>query len=228
MRLAPASALLLVAALALTACSSAKKGPRPADADDLQIGKADAPITIVEYASASCAHCAQFNNEIFPLVKAKYVDTGQVHYVLREILTAPVAVAAAGFLTARCAGNDKAFNVLDAIYRDIAAIDGGDARGALLRIAQSAGLSQQQFETCVNDEKARKALDDRVARNGKEGDVTGTPTFWINGVKLGGKDGGEQSLAQLDAAIAAVKAGKDPAAAAKAAEAVPAPATPAN
>ena len=228
MRLVSASALLLVGALALTACSSAKKGPHPADANDLQVGKADAPITIVEYASASCAHCAQFNNVIFPLVKAKYVDTGQVHYVLREILTAPPAVAAAGFLTARCAGKDKAFNVLDAIYRDIEAIDRGDARGSLLRIAQSAGLSQQQFETCVNDEKARKELDARVAVNGKEGDVTGTPTFWINGVKLGGKEGGEQSLAQLDAAIAAVKAGKDPAAAAKAAEVTAAPAPPAN
>lgn len=208
--------LVLAASLSLAACSG--KGDagklRP---DDLAMGNADAPVTITEYASASCSHCARFNNEVFPQVKAKYVDTGQVHYILREILTPPQNVSAAGFLTARCAGKtdkEMSFRVLDAIFHDLEGVF-NDPRGTLLRIAQSTGMTEAQFNACVDDEKALKALQDRVAKNSKDG-VTGTPTFFVNGVKLGGAEGGEQTLAQLDAAIAAAKAGKDPAAAAAA------------
>lgn len=218
--------LVISAALALSACSGGGGGAggklAATRAEDLVLGKADAPVTITEYASASCSHCARFNNEVFPLVKTKYIDTGEVKYVLREILTAPQNVAAAGFLTARCAGEgpnggEKAFAVLDAIYRDFENVVINDPRGSLLRIAQSSGMTQEQFDACVNDEAALKAMEERVKANSKDG-VTGTPTFFVNGVKLGGDAGGEQTIEQLDAAIAAAKAGKDPAAAAKAAE----------
>ncbi|MDB5447797.1 MAG: dsbA, partial [Phenylobacterium sp.] len=95
------------AALALAGCH--KSGAAGSAQGDMSLGPPDAKVKVVEYASASCSHCARFNNEVFPAFKAKYVDTGKVNYTLREFLTPPEEVAAAGFLLARCAGKDKYF-----------------------------------------------------------------------------------------------------------------------
>ena len=174
-------------------------------ADDMSLGNPAAKVTVIEYASASCPHCARFNNEVFPAFKAKYIDTGKINYVFREFLTPPVNMAAAGFLTARCAGKDKYFSVLDAIYQgQTAMFQSGDIHGGLLRIAQSAGMNEQQFNACVSDDKALTALNDRVQRYETKDNISGTPTFLVNGKKLDG----EQTLASLDAAIAAAQAGK--------------------
>jgi protein-disulfide isomerase len=222
MRLISPTSLAIAGALVLTACSGGGSGVAAPRDGDLVLGKADAPVTITEYASASCTHCAQFNNDTFPEAKAKYVDTGQVRWVLREILTPPESVSAAGFLTARCAGPDKAFSVLDAIYRGMATPEDAtnflvnDPRGSLIRIAQSAGMTEKQFDDCVNDKAALAALTKRVERNAKD-EVKGTPTFFVNGVHL--DNAKEMTIARLDADIAAAKAGKDIAAADKAATA---------
>jgi protein-disulfide isomerase len=213
--------LAAVAAVTLAACSpgGAKGIATVRETDFFIMGKADAPVTVTEYASMSCPHCARFNEEVMPQIKTKYIETGQVKWIMREFLTPPQEVAAAGFLTARCAGKDKAYLVLDAVFRGIAhdaqAFFNGP-RNNLLTIAQSAGMTQKQFDDCVGDEKALEELKKRVQRNAKDG-IEGTPTFFVNGVRMGEKEGGEQTLAQFDAAIAAAKAGKDPNAAAKAA-----------
>jgi protein-disulfide isomerase len=193
--------LLLVAAaaagLALSGCN--KGGAGAPSQDDMSMGPADAKVKVVEYASPSCTHCATFNNEVFPAFKAKYVDTGKVQYTLKEFLTAPEAFAAASFATARCAGKDKYFTVLDAVYRNQSQIlQTGDLRGGLLAIAQSAGMTEEQFNKCVSDPDALKALNARVERNMKDG-VTGTPTFFVNGKKIAE---GSVTMEQLDAAIA--------------------------
>jgi len=195
-------ALIAMLMLGLAACA---KGGGAVTSSDMSMGDAKAPVTVIEYASASCPHCAEWNNEVFPAFKAKYIDSGKVHYVFREFLTPPVEFAAAGFLTARCAGRDKYFSVLDAIYhgqRDIE--QSGDYRGGLMRIAESAGLSDAQFNACVTDDAALKSLNDRVDGYIKHDGVNGTPTFIVNGKTLDG----EQSLAKLDAAVAAAQAGK--------------------
>ena len=207
MRLFDRRALVLVAALSvsLAGCDKLFGAKDAVTADDMSMGSTSAKVTVIEYASASCPHCARFNNDVFPAFKAKYIDSGKVHYVFREFLTPPVEVAAAGFLTARCAGKDKYFSVLDAIYHGQEAMfQSGDFRGSLQRIAQSAGLSEAQFNACVEDDKAIKALNDRVDRYAKEDNITGTPTFFVNGKKLDG----EQTLASLDTAIAGAQAGK--------------------
>jgi protein-disulfide isomerase len=195
-RRAAALALCLAFGVGLAGC-----GQQDAvTADDMGLGNPAAKVTVIEYASASCPHCAAFNNEVFPAFRAKYIDTGKIHYVFREFLTPPVQVAAAGFLVARCAGKDKYFSVLDAIYRGQQAMyQSGDVKGTLLRIAQSAGMTEPQFDACIADEKAAQALNDRVGRYAKEDNITGTPTFVVNGKMLDG----EQSLSSLDAAIAA-------------------------
>jgi protein-disulfide isomerase len=196
--------LLVVAmfgALALAACS---KGGGKISAEDMSMGDANAPVKMIEYASASCTHCAAFNNEVFPAFKAKYIDTGKVHYTLKEFLTPPVEMAAAGFLTARCAGKDKYFSVLDAVYHSQREMfESNDIRGPLLRIAQSAGMTEAQFNACITDETALKALNDRVEKASRDEKITGTPTFVINGKQVAS---GEVTLQQLDTAIA--EAGK--------------------
>ena len=198
-------ALALTVCLGLAGCDKLFGHKDAVTADDMSLGNPAAKVTVIEYASASCPHCARFNNEVFPAFKAKYIDTGTIHYVFREFLTEPVSMAAAGFLTARCAGKDKYFSVLDAIYHGQEAMyQSGDIKGGLLRIAQSAGVSEDQFNACISDDAALKALNDRVDRYVKEDHITGTPTFVVNGAVLDG----EQSLTSLDTAIAAAQNGK--------------------
>lgn len=193
-------AVAMLGALALAGCA---KGGATSNADDMTLGDPKAKVEMVEYASASCSHCARFNNEVFPAFKAKYIDTGKVHYTLKEFLTPPQELAAAGFLTARCAGKDKYFSVLDSIFKNQTEMfQTGDYRGVLLRIAQSAGLTEQQFNACITDEAALKALNARVEKASKEQKITGTPTFFINGKQVAS---GEVTLEQLDAAVAAAK-----------------------
>jgi protein-disulfide isomerase len=202
-RLLTAVALTASLGVALAGCDKKES----VSADDMSLGNANAKVTVVEYASASCVHCGRWNNEVFPAFKAKYVDTGRVHYVYREFLTEPVQVASASFLMARCAGKDKYFSVLDSVYHSQEEMfTTGDYRGVLLRIAQSAGMDEAQFTSCVTNEKNLKALNARVEKYAADAKITGTPTFVINGKKAGGDDGGEQSIAQLDAAIAAAEA----------------------
>jgi protein-disulfide isomerase len=183
----------------LAACGKSTVGA--AGPEDMSMGNASSKVLVAEYASVACPHCAAFNNDIFPAFKAKYIDTGKVHYVFHEMLVGgqtEQALAAAGFLLARCVGKDKYFPVVDEIFHAQKAIfDSGDLRGGLLRIALSTGMTEAQFNTCIGDQAALKALNARVESAGKDG-VDSTPTFIINGNKMVG----EQTLAQLDKAIA--------------------------
>ena len=201
--MARARRLLAVAAslLALAACSKSGASLGAPGPEDMSMGNPNAKVLVAEYASVACPHCAVFNNEVFPAFKAKYIDTGRVHYVLHEMLVggqAEQSMAAAGFLLARCAGKDKYFAVNDEIFHaQTAMFTSGDLRGGLLKIAQSMGMNEQQFNTCIGDQAALKALNARVEAAGKSG-IDSTPTFIVNGEKLVG----EQTLAELDKAIA--------------------------
>jgi protein-disulfide isomerase len=195
----------LTAALALMGLAACQKPSGQAAADDMTLGNSKAPVTVIEYASVACPHCARFNNEIFPTFKSKYIDTGKVFYVSREALTADPAIAAAGFLTARCAGKDKYFQVVDAIYHSQAPMEtGGDPHAILLQIARSAGLTDAQFEACIRDPKAIADLNARWNRYINDDKINATPTFVINGKVF---DKGELSMPELDKAIADAQAG---------------------
>jgi len=186
---------MFAVSLALVACN---KATTTATDEDMSMGSPTAKVTVIEYASASCPHCARWNNDVFPQFKAKYIDTGKVRYVYREFLTPPIEVASAGFLLARCAGKDKYFPVLDAIYHNQSQMyESGDIRGGLLRIAQSVGMNEKQFNDCITNDDALKALNDRVEKAQKEAKITGTPTFFFNGERY---DKGEMPMADLDAA----------------------------
>ena len=188
------------AVLGLAACSQSAD---TVTADDMSMGNANAPVTVVEYASVSCTHCATWNKEVFPAFKAKYIDTGKVRYVFREFITAPPQLAAAGFLLARCAGEDKYFGVLDQVFHAQDEIfRTGDIRTPLVAIAAQAGMNEEELNACVGDEEALNELNARVEKWATEAKITGTPTFDITGKRLDG----EQSLAALDRAIAEAQA----------------------
>jgi protein-disulfide isomerase len=192
--------LAAVCGLALAGCSKTGTGNVAPAEGDMSMGRADAPVKMVEYASVTCPHCARFNNDVFPAFKKKYIDTGKVHYTFRELLTPPNEVAAAGFLMARCAGKDRYFAAIDAIFRSQPEMaKTGDFRGVLLRIGQSMGMTEAQFDACVGDEKALKALNARLEK-ASENQIRSTPTFQINGKTV--KEG-EMTMAELDAAVAA-------------------------
>jgi protein-disulfide isomerase len=182
---------------ALAACGGG--GGATVTADDMSMGDANAKVTVVEYASLACGHCAEWNKTVFPEFKAKYIDTGKVRYVFREFITQPPQLAVAGTLMARCAGKDKYFTVIDAVFHGQEEIfRTGDIRGVLLPIAQSAGLSEEAFMTCVSDEKAIKALNDKVQKYATEAKIEGTPTFFFNDDKYGNG----LTMAQIDEAYA--------------------------
>jgi len=157
-------------------------GPLP----DIVVGSADAPTTIVEYASMTCPHCAQFQTEVLPELKTKYIDTGKVKYMLREF---PLDnLAAAAFMLARCAGDDRYYAMVDAMFatQETWAVPGADGKEQLLKIARQAGMSKEQFDQCLADEALfKKILDTRTKAHDKF-QVDSTPTFFINGKRLKG------------------------------------------
>lgn len=200
--------LVLAAAMMLALCSagapaSAAPAAAAAAADDMSLGSAKAPVQVIEYASPTCPHCAHFNADVFPAFKAKYVDTGKVRYTLREFLTPPNDLAGAAWVLARCGGPAHYFGVIDGVWRSQARwIRGADIAAILLEVAKANGLTEAQFNACLNDQTAYDAVNGRLYKAEADG-ITSTPTFLINGKKYEGV----MTLAELDAAIAAAKRG---------------------
>jgi protein-disulfide isomerase len=193
--------------LALAAVVAAPAIGQPVQPADMTIGDPSAKVTVIEYGSASCPHCARFNNDVFPAFKAKYVDTGKVRYVFREFLTQPVELAAAGFLLARCGGPDKYFSILDGVFHAQDEIyQTQDASGPLMRVAHKNGLTDAQAAACLQDKTAIDALNARVRAYETTDKIDSTPTFDVNGRRLQG----EQTLAQLGAAVDQASAASTP------------------
>jgi protein-disulfide isomerase len=173
--------------------------------DDMSLGNPKAKVQVIEYASLSCPHCAHFNETIFAPFKAKWVDTGKVRYTLKEMLTPPQQVAAAGFLMARCAGPAKYFKVVDEVFRSQPRWENGKIKAVFLEIGAVNGLNEAQFNACLTDEKGQDALNARAQRAAQVDGVNSTPTLFINGKQI---DPLPQSPAEMDAAIeAALKTG---------------------
>ena len=165
------------------------------------LGNPKAKVTVVEYASAACPHCARVNNEVLPELKKTYIDTGKVRYVFREMLTDPVPFAGTAFMMARCGGDKNYFALLDDVFHQQQAIyDSGDLPGGLLKIGAKYGLDKDKINACMGDE-AVKGLNDRAARADKDG-IEGTPTFLIGDDKLVGEQTFEQLAAVIDKQLA--------------------------
>ena len=172
----------------------------PAAAGDMSLGNPNAPVHVVEYLSLTCPHCAAFHGTVFPDFRKKYIDTGRVYFTLRELLTDPVTVAAAGFLMARCGDGSKYFAVVDQVFKSQPRWRSGAIKPIFTEIAQANGITSAQFEACIVDEKANAALEKRIEYAVETDHVNGTPTFFINGVLL--VNDHVPTLPELDVAIA--------------------------
>lgn len=210
-----AGAALLGGAFGLAACNQGG-GSNATSPDDMILGQANAPVTLIEYASATCPHCAEFHHLAWEGLKTNYIDTGKVRYIFREYPTPPEAVAVAGFQLARCGGAspEQYMNRVGEIFRQqpdiFTALRAGSLEGVrakFFEIGSSAGLSEEQVNACITDEsgaaRVRRVVDGAAPFN-----VTGTPTLILNGRKLEGAEGAQavtsyEGLAALiDAALA--------------------------
>lgn len=198
-RRAVLGATLAVAALAMTACGS--KGAGGSVDGDMSLGNPNAKVKMIEYGSLSCVHCANWNRDVWPEFKKKYVDTGKIHYTFRAFKLGPAdSYTAAGDLLGRCAGKDKYFGVIDALFHSqVEALGpGGDPRAVLFNVGAQAGLNEDAVRKCISDEKALVALDKRLS-DSKAKEVAATPTFFIGDQKFES----ELPLAEIDKAYAA-------------------------
>jgi protein-disulfide isomerase len=165
---------------------------------DMILGSANAPVTIVEYASMSCTHCAAFHDQVYPKLRARYIDAGKVRLVFREF---PLDItAAAGSMLARCLARDDAqkyFSAVDVLFRLQNEWAFGNTPDALKRVARQMGLGELEFQSCLANEDLLKAIkltrEDAIAKL----NVKSTPTFFVNGVRLEG----EATLEELSSAI---------------------------
>jgi protein-disulfide isomerase len=170
--------------------------------DDMTLGDPKAKVTVVEYASTACSHCAAWNQEVWPAFKARYVDTGKVFYVYREFITEPPELAIAGPLLARCAGRPKYFAVIDAVFRAQSEIYAKKNIAAPFeKIAARFGMNKAKMTACLTDKAAVAAIQKRVQTYAERDGVDSTPTFVVSGPKVAGVMlAGEQPLEALEAA----------------------------
>lgn len=186
---------LLVGASALafagvvSGCTGANGGSGVSP-DDMVLGAADAPVTLIEYASSTCPHCRHFHETVWDQLKSTYIDTGKVRFIFREYPTAPAPVAVAGFQLARCGGasTEQYFVRLGELFRQQQAIfEAGSTEGIrqkFIEIGAAAGLSEQQVMECINDEAGAERIRRIVDAGNREFSITGTPTLILNGRKL--------------------------------------------
>ncbi|WP_034996048.1 DsbA family protein [Beijerinckia mobilis] len=163
---------------------------------DIALGSENAPITIVEYASMTCTHCAAFHATTFPELKSKYIDTGKVRFILREFPLDPLATAA--FMLARCAGPDKREAMVDLLFaqqKNWAFVD--KPIEELANLLKQTGMSKDGFEACLKDKDLFENVNKVRNQAAKQFDVNATPTFFINGRK----QNGELSPQALDALL---------------------------
>jgi protein-disulfide isomerase len=197
----------LASMVALDAALGAARAAEPGAADlampgplgDVWLGSPDAKCTIIEYASMTCSHCAAFHRDTWPKLKSTYIDTGKVHFTLREF---PLdALATAGFMLARCAGNDRYYAMIDLLFdkqNDWAFVK--KPVEALASLTKQAGFTQKTFEECLKNQEIRAGVEAVRSRAGTILGVEATPTFFINGKKYDG----EMSFEAMDKIIAPI------------------------
>ncbi len=180
-----AGALLLrpsgaLAAAEIDQADLAKAGPD----GDIVVGSEKAPVTVIEYASMTCPHCAHFSTTTFPELQKRYIDTGKVRFIFREF---PFdALAAAGFMLARCAGKDKFMPVVETLFAKQSEWMVQKPVPPLMGIAKQFGFTQESFDKCLANQQVLDGIQDVRDRAAEKLGVNSTPTFFVNGKKLVG------------------------------------------
>ena len=147
-------------------------------------GDPKAPVTLIEYAAVTCPHCSDVFLHQFPEIKSKYIDTGKVHFIFREF--ALNALDVAGFMLARCAGDNQFFPIVDTLFEKQREWVVQKPLEPLMAIAKQAGFTQQSFEECLKNQKVEDGIKWVRDRAAEKFGVSGTPTFFVNGKKFTG------------------------------------------
>lgn len=158
----------------------------PGGLPEITLGKEDAPVTIVEFASLSCGHCANFHKNVLPDLKKKYIDTGKVRLIMRDHPGNDRAVA--GAMLARCLPSDQAYPLIDALFKlqDQWAYVKESPLPKLLEIAKQAGFTEESFNKCLTDDKLLKTINSNFENAMQNWGVRATPTFFVNGKRMTG------------------------------------------
>lgn len=183
--LAAAASIALAGLLPLSATAQEAETTTPVEITDFSLGPADAKVQITEYASFTCPHCATFHANVWPQLKADYVDTGKVRFTYREVYFDRYGLWAA--MVARCGGEMRYFGIVDMIFEQqqewAASDDPNVVIGNLRTIAKTAGLDDATLDACLQDGAKAEAMVAHFEANMAADQVEGTPTFIINGEK---------------------------------------------
>ena len=153
----------------------------PPGLGDRSLGKDDAPVTIVEYASMTCPHCAHFHETTYPELKKRYIDTGKVRFIFREFPLDPLAAGAS--MLARCADKEQFFPLIETLFQQQSKWAVEKPIPQLLAIARQAGFSEEKFKACLSDQKMLDAMQAEQKRATDKFQVNSTPTLFVNGKK---------------------------------------------
>ncbi|MBA5778414.1 thioredoxin domain-containing protein [Stappia sp. F7233] len=158
---------------------------QPGALSDMVLGDPNAGVTIVEYASMTCGHCANFHKNTYPHLKKEYIDTGKVRFVFREFPLDPVATAA--FMLARCAPQEKYFDIVETMFHEQRSwAFTNDPYNSLLNFAKQVGFTQESFDTCLKNQELLNNVNAVRERASTEFGVNSTPTFFFNGTRVNG------------------------------------------
>ena len=157
---------------------------QPNPLGEMAIGTDSAPITVIEYASMTCPHCAHFSETTFPELKKRYIDTGKVRFIFREFPLDRLAFA--GFLLARCVPSDKYFPMIETLFAQQRDWVVQSPLQPMRAIAKQAGVSQEAFDACLEDRKLIEGIEKVRSQAADKFGVNSTPTFFVNGKRLGG------------------------------------------
>lgn len=178
---------------------AADQAPPPTPQDHV-LGKADAPITITEYASLTCPHCAEFDRDTLPKIKQNWIDTGKAKLVYRDFPLDQLALR--GAMLARCAPPDRYFAFINTLFQSQDTwARSNDPEQALERIARLGGMTEAQFQACMKDKKLADTIAAEAFAAQKDPGVDSTPTFFINGTKM--NPNGAQPYEVFDKALTA-------------------------
>jgi len=168
----------------------------PPPLGDRALGKDDAPVTIVEYASMTCPHCAHFHESTYPELKKRYIDTGKVRFIFREFPLDPLAAGAS--MLARCADKDKFYPMIETLFQLQTKWAVEKPIPQLMAIAKQAGISEQTFNSCLSDQKMLEAMQAEQKRATEKFGVNSTPTIFVNGKKQVGASTIEELAKVID------------------------------
>ncbi len=173
---------------------------KPGPLGDQSVGPDDAPVTIIEYASMTCPHCASFHIKTYPKLKEQYLDTGKAKLLFREFPFDDRALAA--FMLARCAADDKYFAMIDVLFEQQAVwAQSNQPAQELFKIARLAGFTQETFNACLQNKDVAAGIHAVKDRAALEFGVRSTPTFFINGEEVAGSQSIEKFQELIDPLI---------------------------